>query len=131
VTASQLSTVAQIKEAWHAEASAAAFLKKAAAILIAKDALLTFLGIVGLVTVAVAGLIIAIKKMQEAQNADAVAADNAANAARNLAAAYDEAKSSCEALMSAMNNYKNARDGLDSLTKGTQEYNEALKEANR
>jgi hypothetical protein len=34
-------------------------------------------------------------------------------------------------MMSAMSNYKNARDGLDSLTKGTQEYNEALKEANR
>lgn len=131
VTASQLSIVAQIKEAWQTKASAAAFLKKAAAILVAKSALMTFLGIVGLVAVAVAGLVVAIKKYQEAQNADAIAADNAATAARNLAEAYNEAKSSYEEMISAMNNYQSARDGLDSLTKGTQEYNEALKEANR
>lgn len=72
----------------------------------------------------------AVKKYRDALNADKIAAERAAKAASNLASEYDEIKSSYEEMISAMENYQTAIDGLDNLTKGTEEYKEALREAN-
>jgi hypothetical protein len=47
-----------------------------------------------------------------------------------LAEAYNEAKQSYEDMVAAMDNYKSARESLDSLTEGTIEYQEALNKAN-
>ena len=77
-----------------------------------------------------AGVIAAFNAISNAYNADAIAAENAATAAQNLAEAYGEVKQEYEDMISAMENYHSARDALDDLTKGTEEYQEALKEAN-
>ena len=78
-----------------------------------------------------AGVIAAFDAISNAYNADAIAAENAATAAQNLAEAYNEVKQEYEDMISAMENYQSARDALDNLTKGTEEYRQALKEANR
>ena len=76
------------------------------------------------------GIVAVAKAISNAYNADAIAAENAANAAKGLAEAYDEAKTHCEQMIAAMDNYKSARDALSELTKGTQEYIDALQTAN-
>lgn len=80
---------------------------------------------------AIAAITTALYLGVKAYNADADAAKRAAEGAQNLANAYSECKQEYEEMISAMENYQMARDGLDELTKGTEEYNEALKEANR
>lgn len=69
--------------------------------------------------------------LADAYNKDAIAAENAENAAKNLSEAYNECKQEYEDMIAAMENYQSAREGLDELTKGTEAYKEALKEANR
>lgn len=76
------------------------------------------------------GIVEVAKAISNAYNADAIAAENAANAAKGLAEAYDEAKTHCEQMIAAMDDYKSARDALSELTKGTQEYRDALQAAN-
>lgn len=83
------------------------------------------------VAAAIAILVLTIKALSNAYNADSIAAEKAEESARNLAEAYNEAKTEYEDMISAMENYQSARDGLDSLTKGTEDYSSALKEANR
>ena len=72
-----------------------------------------------------------IKSVVDWYNKDAIAAEKAAAAAKGLADTYEEAKRKYEEMIAAMENYKTAREGLDSLTKGTEEYADALKEANK
>lgn len=72
----------------------------------------------------------AVQAISAKYNEDAIAAENAANAARNLAEAYEEVKEEYNSMISAMENYQSARESLDSLTQGTQEYREALNQAN-
>ncbi len=79
----------------------------------------------------VAGVVLAANAIADAYNADAIAAEKAETAAKNLAEAYGEVKSEYEDMISSMEKYQSARDGLDSLTKGTEAYEQALKEANR
>lgn len=79
----------------------------------------------------VAVVVVGIQAMVQAYNADAIAAENAATAAKNLGEAYNECKQEYQDMISAMENYQSARDALDNLTKGTEEYRQALKEANR
>ena len=90
--------------------------------------------IVGVVT-ALAALVAVIgavnKALADAYNADAIAAEKAENAAKNLGEAYNTVKQEYEDMIAAMENYQSARDALDELTKGTKEYEDALKEANR
>ena len=71
------------------------------------------------------------KALADAYNADAIAAEKAENAAKNLGEAYNTVKQEYEDMIAAMENYQSARDALDELTKGTEEYEDALKEANR
>lgn len=80
---------------------------------------------------AIIGVVVAVSKaVSNAYNEDAIAAEKAANAAKGLAEAYDEAKTHCEQMIAAMDDYKSARDALSDLTKGTQEYRDALQAAN-
>ena len=83
------------------------------------------------VAAAIAILVVAINAISDAYNKDALAAERAEESARNLADAYNTAKTEYEEMISAMEAYQTARDGLDSLTRGTEEYATALKEANR
>jgi hypothetical protein len=92
---------------------------------------LPFIGIIAAVVAGIAVLALVGKGLANAYNADAIAAENAANASRELAAAYNEAKSEYENLMATMDKYSSARDNLDNLTEGTKEYQAALNEANQ
>lgn len=81
-------------------------------------------------TLLVTALVAGIKYLSDEYNKDAIAANKAAEAANNLKEAYEETKKSYEDMISAMENYQSARDSLDNLTKGTEEYRDALNEAN-
>jgi predicted O-linked N-acetylglucosamine transferase (SPINDLY family) len=76
------------------------------------------------------GLMKVFESLSNAYNADAIAAEKAAEAARNLANAYGEAKDKYQEMVDTMDQYASAREALDSLTEGTQEYSEALSQAN-
>ena len=86
---------------------------------------------IGTLVAIFAGLKAIVEAVSNAYNADAIAAENAENAAKNLGEAYNECKQEYEDMVAAMENYKSARDALDNLTEGTKEYDAALKEANR
>lgn len=81
-------------------------------------------------TLVITALAVGIKYLSDEYNKDAIAANKAAEAANNLKEAYEETKKSYEDMISAMENYQSARDSLDNLTKGTEEYRDALNEAN-
>lgn len=83
------------------------------------------------VALVITGLVVAFNAISDAYNKDALAAERAEESARNLADAYNTAKTEYEEMVSAMEAYQSARDGLDSLTEGTEAYASALKEANR
>ena len=78
----------------------------------------------------VAGVVLAANAIADAYNADAIAAEKAETAAKNLASAYSDVKQEYDEMLSVMNRYESAREGLDSLAEGTQEYKEALDSAN-
>ncbi len=116
-----LTTIAQTVANWALNASMGPVLAVILLIVAAMAAL-------ALVAV---GVIALFNKLSDAYNKDAIAAENAEAAAKSLAEAYNETKQEYEDMIAAMEDYKSARDGLDELTKGTEEYREALKEANR
>lgn len=87
--------------------------------------------VAAVVAAVIAGLVVAINAISDAYNKDALAAERAEESARNLADAYNTAKTEYEEMVSAMEVYQSARSGLDSLTEGTEAYASALKEANR
>lgn len=78
----------------------------------------------------VAGVVIIVKSLYEWWNKDAIAAEKAAKSAELLKERYNETKQAYEDLISSMEEYQTARDGLDSLTEGTDEFKTALKKAN-
>lgn len=71
------------------------------------------------------------KAISDAYNADAIAAEKAEASARKLGEAYNEVKQEYQDMIAAMEEYQSAKDALSALTEGTEEYREALKEANR
>ncbi len=85
--------------------------------------------VLGLV-VAVGALTAIVKAATDAYNADAIAAEKAAEAAKEAANAAVEAKTAYEELANTMAEYDSAVDSLKELTKGTDEYTEALNKAN-
>jgi archaellum component FlaC len=87
---------------------------------------LIVVGVVAALAALVAVIGAVSKALSDAYNADAIAAENAEKAAENLTAAYEDAKTAYEDMIGAMDEYKSAREGLESLTKGTFEYEEAL-----
>lgn len=78
----------------------------------------------------VVGVMAGIQALSNIYNADAIAAEQAAEAARNLASAYGEAQEKYNSMIQTMDNYSSARAALDSLTEGTEAYNAALSQAN-
>ena len=82
-------------------------------------------------TVAITAIVALVNTASDAYNKDAIAAENAENAAKNLAETYGKVKQEYEDMIATMEQYQTARDALSELTKGTDEYNAALKEANR
>ena len=92
--------------------------------------LLAVVAVVALVVGAFVGLIAIAQSVADAYNADAIAAEKAAETARALGDAYTEAANKYQNMIDTMDQYASARAALDSLTEGTQAYNEALAEAN-
>ena len=84
-----------------------------------------------ILTVAITAIVAIVNAASDAYNKDAIAAENAENAAKNLAETYGKVKQEYEDMIATMEQYQTARDALSELTKGTDEYNAALKEANR
>ena len=92
--------------------------------------LLAVVAVVAVVIGTFAGLIAIAQSVADAYNADAIAAEKAAETARALGDAYTEAANKYQNMIDTMDQYTSARAALDSLTEGTQAYNEALAEAN-
>lgn len=92
--------------------------------------MLAVVAAVALVVAAFTGLMAVAQGIADAYNADAIAAEKAAATARSLASAYGEAQEKYNSMIETMDNYSSARDALDSLTEGTEAYNEALAKAN-
>lgn len=90
-----------------------------------------YLVIVLAVIAAVTALVLVFKALSNWYNKDKIAAEKAAKAAATLAEQYDKIKASYEEMIKAISNYKEAEDALDKLTKGTEEYEKALKNANK
>lgn len=92
--------------------------------------MLAVVAVVALVVGAFVGLISVAQSLSDAYNADAIAAEKAAETARALGDAYTEAANKYQTMIDTMDQYTSARAALDSLTEGTQAYNDALAEAN-
>lgn len=90
----------------------------------------SLLGPAAAVVAAVAAVGVGIWALSEAYNADAKEAERAAEASRDLASAADDAQTELDNLQGIFDNYKTAKEQLDSCTEGTQEWTDALKEAN-
>lgn len=90
----------------------------------------SLLGPAALVVAAVAAVGVGLWALSEAYNADAKEAERASEASRELANSADEAQNELDNLQSVFDSYKTAKETLDSCTEGTQEWTDALKEAN-
>lgn len=75
-------------------------------------------------------IVSAVQALSDAYNADAIAAEKAKAVAEDLAESYKAIKQEYEDMVSAMEEYKTARDALDNLTEGTREWYDALRKAN-
>ena len=82
--------------------------------------------IVGLLAALAATITVAIGKINEESNV----AKEATNAATELASAYEEAANQYKNLKNEINDYQDTLNSLKTLTKGTEEYRDALREAN-
>ena len=93
-------------------------------------ALYTVLWPLGLILAAIAAVVGIIYALVKAYNADADAAKEAAETAEELAKQYDEVKKSYDELKKSLEDYNSAKDALDKLIEGTQEWKEAIIELN-
>lgn len=126
-----LKTAADTAETGGLWAKVLAYLAVQAA---AAPVLVVTLLIVAAIAALAAIITIVVKSIQgliNKYNEDAIAAERANQAAQELANAYNRVKQEYEDMISAMENYQSARDALSELTKGTEEYEEALQNANR
>ena len=130
ITETEGLTVAQLKEAVSAKIAEVGTLGFTKALLGAAAAELAALWPLALIAAAIAALVVSYKLLDEAYNADAIAAQKAQENAQKLAETYQESSDKFNELKNTISNYQQARDGLDELTKGTQEFKDALFEAN-
>ena len=84
-----------------------------------------------LIVAVIAGVAIGLNKLTQLYNADAIAAEKAAKTAEELGKMYDEAADKYQNMINTMSQYEEAQKSLETLTKGTEEYKEALDKANR
>lgn len=78
----------------------------------------------------IAGLGLVLWQAVEAYNADADAAEEASKSAEILSSSYEDAKNSATELKNTISNWNEAINNIGSLTKGTQEYADAVENAN-
>ena len=83
------------------------------------------------ITAATVTLVAVGKALYDAYNADAIAAKQAAEEAEKLAEAYSNVKSAYDDLKSSLEDYNSARDALDELITGTQEWKDAVQDLNQ
>ena len=112
-------------------ANAAAWIFANTAMGAAGATLLAITGIIAGVVLAVGALVLVIKAVSDAYNADAIEAKKAAETAKELGEMYDQAAEKYQNMVDTMSQYEEAQNSLNQLTKGTKEYTEALNEANR
>lgn len=111
-----------------AEKAFATTIKKGLASKIAIGGLTITLGKLLLIIAAIVAAGYAVYKMW---NAHHQAAEEAANAAKDLSKAYEDAKTAAEELKKSISDYGDAKDKLQELGRSTQEYKEALEAANK
>lgn len=92
---------------------------------------LSLAGTILAVVAAAAALVLISKAVYNSIHKEEIAAEAAAKAASDLGNAYDECREKYQQMIDEFNEYKDAIDALDNLTKGTQEYRDALEEANQ
>lgn len=92
---------------------------------------LSLAGTILAVVAAAAALVLISKAVYNSIHKEEIAAEAAAKAASDLGNAYDECREKYQQMIDEFNEYKDAIDALDNLTKGTQEYRDALDEANQ
>ena len=79
----------------------------------------------------VVGLVAAFKAISNAYNADAIAAEKAAEHAKELAEQYNKTKQAYDELKSSLEDYQGAYNSLMQLKKGTEEWRAAVIELNQ
>lgn len=82
------------------------------------------------ITAAVIATTIAVKKLHDAWTEDARAAQQAAQNAAAASQAYDQVKQSADDLKSSLEEYNSFQDTLASLTRGTEEWNQTIRQSN-
>lgn len=92
---------------------------------------LSLAGTILVVVAAAAALVLISKAVYNSTHKEEIAAKAAAQATSDLGKAYDECREKYQQMINEFNEYKDAIDALDNLTKGTQEYRDALNEANQ
>lgn len=88
------------------------------------------LGYFILIAAAIAALVLGIKALVDWWNADAIAAEKAKKTAQELTEAYNDTKQAYENLKQSIADYTDAKNGLDQLIKGTQEWRDAIIDTN-
>lgn len=86
--------------------------------------------IIGVVA-AVTALVVGIWALSNALTSEEQEAKKAAQTAEELSAAYDECASAYQEMIDTMSQYEEARNSLNQLVEGTDEYKDALQKANR
>lgn len=104
--------------------------KLVAANLALNASMLATIAIIALVVAAIAAIGLVIYDQISAYNADAIAAEKAAKAAETLGKKSQEAAQRAQSIKQAFDGYDSAVDKLRSCTKGTEEWNDALKAVN-
>lgn len=79
---------------------------------------------------AIAGIVAVLYAVHQAVTANARAAKEAAESARAASEAYDETKKSFDGLKSSIENYQSARNAIDDMAAGTEEWNNAIQDCN-
>ena len=92
---------------------------------------LIIVGVIAALTALVAAIGAVTKALIDAHNADADAAKEASEQVKVLTERYEELKDKAQELNDAIADYQDARDALADLEKGTDEYAEALENANQ
>ena len=89
------------------------------------------MGAIGIVTGVVAAAVVGIKLYVDWLNRYKTAAENAQQVANQQQQQYDNLKSSYDQLKSSIEDYQSAQDAISSLTRGTQEWRDAISDANQ
>lgn len=131
VVATKLKTVADSGETAGIWAKVAAYIAEqiaAAPVLVITLALVAAFAALALV---VTGVVMAVQAITDAYNKDADGAKEAAEQTKLLTERYEELASKAEDLKAAISEYDDAIDALNKLEKNTDEYAEALENANQ